>query len=73
MARARTIRRRLKRQGKSGIYIKPSKRGSFTAWCKRRGYGGVVNSRCIAAGKASGNAAIRKKATFAANARKFKH
>jgi hypothetical protein len=43
--------------------------GSFTAWCKSQGYGGVT-SECIAAGKRSKSGAIRKKANFAANARK---
>lgn len=55
---------------KSGIYIKPSKRGSFTKWCKNQGYGGVT-SECIRKGKNSKSSAIRKKATFAANARKW--
>jgi len=53
---------------KSKIKIKPSRRGSFTSWCKRKGYGGVT-STCIAAGKRSKSASIRKKATFAGNAR----
>ena len=60
-----------KPKGKSGIHIKPSREGSFTAWCKRQGFKGVT-SECIAKGKASSNPAIRKKATFAANARKWK-
>jgi len=51
-----------------GIHIKPSKRGSFTAWCKSHGYGGVTEE-CIRKGKASSSTAIRKKATFAKNAR----
>jgi hypothetical protein len=55
---------------KSKIKIKPSKVGTFTAWCKKQGYGGVT-SACIAKGKASKSAAIRKKANFAANARKW--
>ena len=63
----------LKRQGgiifaKSGIHIKKKNRGKFTSWC-----GGKVTSECIARGKASSNPAIRKRATFAANARKWKH
>jgi len=58
-------------KAKSTIYIKPSKRGTFTNWCKKKGYGGVT-SDCIAAGKRSSSSAIRKKATFAANARKWK-
>jgi len=52
------------------IYIKPSKRGSFTKYCKRKGYKGVT-SECIKEGKKSKSKAIRKKATFAANARKW--
>ena len=52
----------------SGIHIKPSKRGSFTRWC-----GGNVTEECIRKGKNSSNAAIRKKAIFADNARHFKH
>ena len=52
----------------SGIHIKPKNRGSFTRWC-----GGEVTNECIARGKRSSNSAIRKKATFADNARHFKH
>lgn len=58
--------------GKKGIYIKPSKRGSFTAWCKSHGYGGVTGA-CKSAGRNSKSAAIRKKAVFATNAAKWKH
>jgi len=43
--------------------------GSFTAWCKRRGYGGVTDS-CIAEGLRSKDPAIRKKANWARNVRK---
>lgn len=50
----------------SSIYIKPSKRGSFTKYCN-----GKVTEECIARGKRSPSAAIRKKATFAANSRKW--
>ena len=56
---------------KSKIHIKPSKRGTFTKYCKSKGYSGVTSS-CIAQGKKSKSSAIRKKATFAANARKWK-
>ena len=52
----------------SGIHIKKKNRGKFTDYC-----GGKVTSECIAKGKKSPNAAIRKRATFAANARKWKH
>ena len=50
------------------IHIKKENRGKFTDYC-----GGKVTSECIARGKASPNPAIRKRATFAANARKWKH
>lgn len=53
---------------KSGIHIKKANRGKFTDYC-----GGKVTSACIAKGKRSPNPAIRKRATFAANARKWKH
>lgn len=55
---------------KSGgkIHIKKKNRGKFTEYC-----GGKVTSECIARGKNSSNPAIRKRATFAANARKWKH
>lgn len=50
------------------IHIKESQKGSFTKYC-----GGNVTSECIARGKASPDPRIRKKATFADNARKWKH
>ena len=52
----------------SGIHIKEKNKGSFTKWC-----GGNVTDECIRKGKNSPNPKIRKKATFAANARKWKH
>lgn len=52
----------------SKIHIKESQKGSFTKWC-----GGNVTSECIQRGKNSSNPKIRKKATFADNARKWKH
>jgi hypothetical protein len=58
----------LKKGGKSGIHIKKKNRGKFTDYC-----GGKVTDECIAKGKKSPNAAIRKRATFADNARHFKH
>lgn len=51
-----------------GIHIKPENRGKFTEYC-----GGKVTSECIAKGKRSSNPAVRKRATFAANARKWHH
>lgn len=50
----------------SGIHIKKSHRGLFTKYC-----GGKVTSECIAKGKSSPNKAIRKRATFAQNARSW--
>lgn len=50
------------------IHIKKKNRGSFTRWC-----GGNVTEECIRRGKNSSNPAIRKKATFAQNARRWKH
>ena len=50
------------------IHIKKKNRGSFTRWCK-----GKVTEECIRRGKNSSNPAIRKKAVFAANSRRWKH
>lgn len=50
------------------IHIKKENRGKFTDYC-----GGKVTSECIARGKRSKSPAVRKRATFAANARKWKH
>nr|DAF24894.1 MAG TPA: hypothetical protein [Crassvirales sp.] len=50
------------------IHIKKANRGKFTDYC-----GGKVTSECIARGKRSKSAAVRKRATFAANARKKWH
>ena len=52
----------------SGIHIKKKNRGKFTSYC-----GGNVTSACIAKAKRSGNPTLVKRATFAANARKWKH
>ena len=52
----------------STIQIKKQNRGSFTRWC-----GGNVTEERIQRGKNSPNPKIRKKATFADNARHFKH
>ena len=50
------------------IHIKKANRGKFTKYC-----GGKVTSECIARGKRSSDPAVRKRATFAANARKWHH
>jgi len=56
---------------KNKIRIKPSKAGSFGKWCKAHGYSGATSS-CDAAGKKSKSSAIRKKAVFSSNAKKWK-
>ena len=50
------------------IHIKKENRGKFTKYC-----GGKVTAECIARGKRSSSPTIRKRATFAANARKWHH
>ena len=50
------------------IHIKKKNRGKFTDYC-----GGKVTQECIARGKKSKDPKIRKRATFAANVRKWKH
>lgn len=53
---------------KSKIKIKKKKnKGLFTKYC-----GGNVTAECIAKGKRSKDPKIRKRATFADNARKWK-
>ena len=51
-----------------GIHIKKKNRGKFTDYC-----GGKVTEECIRKGKKSSNPTTRKRANFAANARKWKH
>ena len=48
------------------IHIKPENRGKFTEYC-----GGNVTAECIQRGKNSPDPKIRKRATFAANSRKW--
>lgn len=50
----------------SKIHIKKKNRGTFTKYCK-----GKVTEECIRKGKNSPNPAIRKKATFAQNSRRW--
>lgn len=50
------------------IYIKPKNRGKFTKYCH-----GKVTDECIRKAKASGNSTLVKRATFAQNARRWKH
>ena len=53
---------------KLSIHIKKKNRGKFTSYC-----GGKVTNACISKAKASGNPTLVKRATFAANARKWSH
>lgn len=50
------------------IHIKKENKGKFTDYC-----GGKVTDECIQKAKNSGNPKLVKRATFAANARKWKH
>ena len=50
------------------IHIKKENRGKFTDYCN-----GKVTNACIQKGKNSPDPKIRKRATFAANARTWKH
>ena len=52
---------------REGIYIKPSKRGSFTAWAKRHNMGVQEAARHVMANKEDYSSAIVKKANFAKN------
>ena len=52
----------------SSIHIKEKNKGKFTSYC-----GGKVTDECIQKGKNSSNPVIRKRATFAQNARRWKH
>lgn len=51
---------------KSGIKIKKQNRGKFTDYCN-----GKVTNECIQRGKNSPDPKIRKRATFAQNARRW--
>ena len=59
---------KIKSSKKPKIHIKKENRGKFTDYC-----GGKVTSECIQRGKNSSDPKIRKRATFAANARTWKH
>lgn len=56
-----------------GIYIKPSKRGTFTAAAKKRGMGVQEFAGKVLANKSNYSTAMVKKANFAKNASKWKH
>lgn len=50
------------------IKIKKSNEGKFTSYC-----GGKVTDECIKKAKSSGNTKLIKRATFAENAKHWKH
>ena len=56
-----------------GIYIKPSKRGTFTAAAKKHGMGVQEFASKVLANKDNYSSAMVKKANFAKNASKWKH
>lgn len=55
---------------KGGIYIKPSKRGTFTAEAKKRGMGVQEFASKVMSNKEEYSPAMVKKANFAKNASK---
>jgi hypothetical protein len=60
---------------KNKIKIKPENKGKFKAWAKRKGLlnkDGSVGMKAIRAGLKSDRASVRRMATFANNARKWK-
>ncbi|UCD07332.1 MAG: hypothetical protein JSW41_05940, partial [Candidatus Aenigmatarchaeota archaeon] len=65
--------KRFKKGGKSGIYIKPSKRGTFTAAAKKHGHGVQEHASHVLANKEDFSPAMVKKANFAKNASKWGH
>lgn len=58
---------------KKGIYIKPSKRGTFTAAAKKHGKSVQAFASQVLANKGNYSSAMVKKANFARNASKWKH
>lgn len=58
---------------KPNIYIKPSKRGTFTAAAKKRGQGVQEFASKVLANKDNYSPAMVKKANFARNASKWNH
>lgn len=64
----KTVNRIINSKSGSKIHIKKENVGKFTDYC-----GGKVTEECIRRGKNSNDPKIRKRATFADNARHFKH
>lgn len=53
-----------KEEGLGSIHIKEKNKGTFTEFCKNKGFGGVT-CECIEQGLGSPNAKTRKRANFA--------
>lgn len=69
-------RRLLEYRGKyenGGIYIKPSKRGTFTAAAKKHGMGVQEFASKVLRNKEDYSPSLVKKANFARNASKWNH
>lgn len=71
-AQARAKRKRLKKQGKSGIVIKPQNKGKFTRWASARGMSVSQAISRVRANPKKYSASVRKMANFAASARKWR-
>ncbi len=59
-----------KKQDNKWIQKANLRKGAFTEWCKKRGYGGVT-AKCIEEGLRSKNAHVRKMANLAKTFRKL--
>ena len=59
-------------RSKNKIHIKESKRGTFTAAAKKAGMSVQAYAKKVLADK-NASPAMKKKANFARNAKKFKH
>jgi hypothetical protein len=65
---------KVKTAPKKKIMIKPSKKGSFTKIAKKKGMvapDGTITQEAITSGLKSPDPAVRKKAVFAMNAKKW--
>ncbi|MGE4412068.1 MAG: hypothetical protein AB7E45_00040 [Candidatus Caldatribacteriota bacterium] len=60
------------KQNKDWISGAIKKKGSFTSWCKSKGYGGVTED-CISKGKNSKDPKTRKRANLAETLRNMKN
>jgi len=58
---------------KSGIHIKESKRGTFTAAAQRSGMGVQQKAAAVLKPGSKASPAMKKKANFARNAAKWNH